>query len=193
MRGLLPRRLGRASRLLAVLSRPSGLAAALVAPGVMSYTAVLMADTATPSWHDGYREMPFVFVGSAAAASGGLGLLAAPLEENAPARAFALGGVVLETLAEHQMESSMGLTAEPLHQGRAGRYLRASRALSLVGGLGVLFAGRDRRIAAASGASLLASSWCTRFAIFHAGQESARDPKYTVVPQRERMAAAARS
>ena len=37
------------------------------------------------------------------------------------------------------------------------------------------------------GAALLAGSACTRFGVFEAGQESARDPKYTVVPQRERV------
>ncbi len=52
--------------------------AALLGPAVAAYTAVLVADTAVPSWHDGYREMPFVFTGSAAMAAGGLGLLAGP-------------------------------------------------------------------------------------------------------------------
>jgi hypothetical protein len=35
---------------------------------------------------------------------------------------------------------------------------------------------------------LLAGSALTRFGIFEAGRASTRDPKYTVVPQRERMA-----
>jgi hypothetical protein len=34
---------------------------------------------------------------------------------------------------------------------------------------------------------LLAGSACTRFGIFEAGQASARDPRYTVVPQRARI------
>jgi hypothetical protein len=34
---------------------------------------------------------------------------------------------------------------------------------------------------------LVASSALTRFGIFHAGRTSARDPKYTVVPQRDRI------
>ena len=34
---------------------------------------------------------------------------------------------------------------------------------------------------------LLAASVATRFGIFEAGLASARDPKYTVVPQRERL------
>jgi hypothetical protein len=33
----------------------------------------------------------------------------------------------------------------------------------------------------------MAASAATRWGIFHAGVASARDPKYTVVPQRERL------
>jgi hypothetical protein len=48
--------------------------------------------------------------------------------------------------------------------------------------------GRRSRVAAAvSGLALLTGSACTRFGVFEAGQNSARDPKYTVVPQRERL------
>jgi len=39
----------------------------------------------------------------------------------------------------------------------------------------------------AAGASLLAASAATRWGIFHAGLASAADPKYTVVPQRDRL------
>ena len=59
-----------------VTREPAGVVAAVTAPPVAAYTAVLLADTATPSWHEAHRELPFVFVGSAAAAAGGLGLLA---------------------------------------------------------------------------------------------------------------------
>ena len=45
--------------------------AALLGPAVAAYTAALVTDTAVPAWHDGYREMPFVFTGSAAMAAGG--------------------------------------------------------------------------------------------------------------------------
>ncbi|HSH23793.1 MAG TPA: hypothetical protein VK975_07015, partial [Acidimicrobiales bacterium] len=38
-----------------------------------------------------------------------------------------------------------------------------------------------------SGAALVAGSVCTRFAVFHAGIQSAGDPRYTVVPQRQRL------
>ncbi|HEY9240550.1 MAG TPA: hypothetical protein VIP48_01105, partial [Streptosporangiaceae bacterium] len=53
---------------------------------------------------------------------------------------------------------------------------------------GGLRPGRGQRLAAAlSGAALVTSSALTRFGIFEAGRASARDPKYTVRPQRERL------
>jgi len=42
-------------------------------------------------------------------------------------------------------------------------------------------------LVAASGAALLAGSALQRFGVFEAGVESTRDPKYVVVPQRERL------
>jgi hypothetical protein len=52
-----------------------------------------------------------------------------------------------------------------------------------------VLAGRTRLGSIASGTLLAAGSLLTRFGVFDAGMASARDPKYTVVPQRERMAA----
>ncbi len=174
-------------RLVSRLGSTSGLLAAVTAPPVAAYTAVLLADTATPSWHEAYRELPFVFVSSAAAASGGLGLLAAPKSQTGPARNFAVGGAVLELLMEQRMERSMGITAEPLHEGRAGKLMKAAKVLTAAGAAGSLLSGRSRALGVLSGAALMAGSACTRFGVFEAGQASARDPKYTVVPQRERV------
>jgi formate-dependent nitrite reductase membrane component NrfD len=191
MRGLLPRRLreGLLGKAIGVGARPAGLTAAAIAPAVASYTAVLLSNTATPTWHDAHRHLPFVFVGSAAAASGGLGMLATPVHEAGPARRLAIGGALLELAVERRMEQAMGLTAEPLHEGHAGRLMQTSTALTVGGALGAALLGRRSRAAAvASGAALLAGSACLRFGVFEAGQESARDPKYTVVPQRERIA-----
>jgi hypothetical protein len=47
---------------------------------------------------------------------------------------------------------------------------------------------RSRVVTALSGLSLLTASLATRFGIFDGGIASARDPKYTVLPQRERLA-----
>ena len=51
---------------------------------------------------------------------------------------------------------------------------------------GAVLGGKSRAVSALSGASLVAASAMTRFGIFQAGRASARDPKYTIVPQRRR-------
>ena len=186
--GLLPGTLRGPARLLASMGRPAGVGAALVAPAVASYTAVLLSDTATPTWHDAHRHLPFLFVGSAAAGSGGLGMITSPVRQAGPARRMAVGGALLEFAVDQRMELAMGLTAEPLHKGKAGSYLQAAKVLNTIGVAGTVLLGRRSRYASViSGAALLAGSAFTRFGIFEAGQQSARDPKYTVIPQRERL------
>lgn len=161
--------------------------AALLGPAVAAYTGALVSDTAVPAWHDGYREMPFVFVGSGAAAAGGLGLLTAPAAESAPARNLAVFGVVLELLAFDRMRRRLGMVAEPYRRGTGGKYVHASEALSLAGLAGAVARPRNRFLRRISGAALMAASVCTRWGVFHAGRQSAKDPKYTVVPQRQRL------
>ncbi|WP_324649513.1 NrfD/PsrC family molybdoenzyme membrane anchor subunit [Georgenia sp. H159] len=177
----------RAVRLLRVVGPPAGVAAALTAPPVAAYTAVLLSDTSTPSWREAYRELPFVFCASAAAAAGGMGMAVTSVAQAAPARRLGALGAVVELVAEQVMERSMGLTAEPLHTGRGGSYMRAAKVLTAAGGLGALVLGGRRWGAVLSGAALVGGSFCTRMGIFEAGQASARDPRYTVVPQRERL------
>jgi hypothetical protein len=168
--------------------RAATLVAGLVGPAVASYTAALIADTAVPVWHDAHRELPFVFVSSAAMAAAGLGLVTAPVAQASPARRLAVAGLAGELIASRAMDARVGkLVGEPLRQGRSGRLLQASRALGVAGALGAAVLGRRSRLAAAaSGAALLAASACTRFGIFEAGRASAADPKYTVIPQRDR-------
>jgi formate-dependent nitrite reductase membrane component NrfD len=178
------------ARLLTWLARPLGLTAAATAPGLASYTAVLLSHTAVPGWNEVRDELPFVFTGSAAASGGGFGMLTAPLEENGPARVFAAVGTVQELVASRVMEHRMGLVREAYEHGQAHRLGVAAEALNVAGLLGTVFlAGRSRAGAAASGLALLAASALQRFRVFDAGVESTKDPKYVVVPQRERLEA----
>ena len=169
--------------------------AGLLGPAIATYTAALICDTAVPSWHAGYREMPYVFAGSAASAAGGLGLLATAPGAAEPARKLAALGAGVELVAKRRLisrlaatpglESSRGL-AEPYEEGRTGVVLRLAEALTAGGLAGAVLGRRSRALSALSGASLLAASALTRFGIFEAGMASARDPKYTIVPQRHR-------
>ena len=189
---MLPRRIPIAGRLLSLGARPAGLIAGAIAPALASYTGVLLSDTATPAWHAAAGELPYVFAASAAASAGGLAMLGASVEQAAPARRMAVGGALLALGMERRMERSMGISAETLRRGKAARLMDASRALTVGGALGTIALGARHPVAArVAGASLLVGSACTRFAIFEAGQASAREPRYTVVPQRERLEASA--
>ncbi|HLI02145.1 MAG TPA: NrfD/PsrC family molybdoenzyme membrane anchor subunit [Acidimicrobiales bacterium] len=161
-------------------------AASLGAP-VAAYTAALISDTAVPAWHDGHRYMPFVFVSSALSSATGLGLLGAPVAENAPLRPLAAGAGLVELATEKLMEKRMGVAGEAYHQGKAKTFMRAAEGLTVAGAALAATAGRSRLRAAAGGAALLAGSACTRFGIFHAGLISAEKPEYTVEPQRQRL------
>jgi hypothetical protein len=120
-------------------------------------------------------------------------MLGAPLDQAGPARRMAVAGALVDLVAATRMEDSMGLAAETLHHGRAGHLIRTSKALTGLGAAATaLFGARSRAVSAVAGAALLAGSACTRFGIFEAGQASARDPKYTVVPQRRRLEQAGR-
>lgn len=182
--------LGPLRRLLPIVDVAGGLWAAAFGPPLAAYTAVLLADTANPTWNAARDELPFVFVSSATLAAGGLAMITTPVAETGPARVLAVIGATVETAATQVMHRRMDPTvAQTLHHGRAGKLLRWSEALTIAGGAGALFAGRHRVIAVASGVTLLAASALTRFGIFEAGIDSAKDPKYTIEPQKRRLAA----
>ncbi|RKT88170.1 Polysulphide reductase, NrfD [Saccharopolyspora antimicrobica] len=163
--------------------RAAAAIAGAIAPAMTTYTAVLLADTAVPGWHAVYRELPFVFAGSAVSSAGAVGMLAAP-EESAPARRMAIAGSVLELVAARRMHRGAGLVGEVYQQGRASAVLRAARTLTCLGLGAAVLAGRSRTARVASGLCLNAAAAATRYGIFEAGRASARDPRYTVMPQR---------
>lgn len=168
--------------------RTAAVGAGLLGSAVATYTAALIANTAVPSWHGAHQELPFLFAGSAASAAAGFGMIAAPVSENAPACRMGALGACAEMVAGQLMERRLGMVAETLHAGTAGKRMRAAKLLSAGGTLGsVTIARRSRLGAALSGAALLGGSALTRFGVFAAGMESARNPKYTVEPQRQRL------
>ena len=172
-------------RVLPPIGTAGGYGAAALAPALATYTAVLLADTATPSWHTAYPELPFVFVAAPWASGAGVGLIAAP---SAPVRRMAVIGAAMELWGAHRIETTKGiLSASPTRPAVRGSSCgpavcsppRASPVRSS--------AGAAASCPPLSGVSLLAASALTRFGIFDGGVASAQDPKYTVIPQRERL------
>jgi formate-dependent nitrite reductase membrane component NrfD len=170
-----------------VLRKGSAVGAAAFGGPMATYTAVLIANTAVPSWHAPYDELPFVFAGSAMAAGGGITMALTPVDEAGPSRKVALTGVALELAAMHRVENGHGIVSEPYHLGKAGKLMRAAKAATVSGAGVTALAGRTRAGSVAGGVLLAAGSLLTRMGVFEAGMASAKDPKYTVIPQRERI------
>jgi hypothetical protein len=73
-------------------------------PALATYTAVLLADTATPIWNAARRELPFVFVASGVAGAGALAVWFTPSSAAAPARRFMVGGAFAVFVTTEVME-----------------------------------------------------------------------------------------
>ena len=154
-----------------------------------TYTAVLIADTSVPVWYEARRELPLIFAASSAASAGAAAAILTPVGDAGPARRLVVGGALVELGAVEAMKRRLGtFLAEPYEVGKAGRFDKLAKALSGLGAAVTAFGGRKRRSAAIlGGALILAGAACERWSIFEAGFQSARDPKYTVMPQRERL------
>lgn len=61
-----------------------------IRPGLATYTAVLVSDTAVPTWHEARREL--LFASSAAASAGAAGQLLSAADRAGPARRMAVAG-----------------------------------------------------------------------------------------------------
>ena len=182
--------LGPLRKVLQALEGPAGLGAAIFATPLVSYTAVLLADTAVPTWNGAHKHLPFVFTSSAGLAGAGLTMVTTPVAEARPARVLAVLSSIAKIASYQLMERSMDpVLVEPLHHGSAGQMVRWSERLTVAGGIGTLLGGRNRWVAAASGLALMTGSALTRFGIFEAGMHSAKDPRYTIEPQKRRLAA----
>lgn len=151
-----------------------------------TYTAVLFSDTAVPVWHEARRDLPFVFAAGAASSAGAAALLLGR-GDRGPARRLATGGALAELAAVEFMQHRLGDLAEPYERDDAGRYATAAKWLTAAGGA-LTGLGRRSRAARVIGAGLLlGGAVCQRWAVYRAGFLSARDPKYTVGPQRARV------
>jgi formate-dependent nitrite reductase membrane component NrfD len=162
--------------------------AALAGPPLATYTGVLVADTAIPVWHEGRRELPWLFGASAAASAGAAACVFLDPADAAPARRLAVGGVAAEAAAMNAMELRLGEVGEVYHRGAAGKLAWAAKGLSAGGALLLAKRGaKSRRTAALGGAMVCAGELCLRWSVFKAGFQSARDPRYTIGPQRARL------
>jgi formate-dependent nitrite reductase membrane component NrfD len=172
---------------LAPVKLAAEVAGALFGPPLATYTGVLLANTAVPVWHDARQELPWLFGASAAASAGAAACMFVAPEDAGPARRLAVGGVAVEVALMQAMELRLGKTGEVYRRGAAGKLSWAAKGLTGAGAtLLATRGGKSRGAAALGGALVCAGELCLRYSVMRAGIQSARDPKYTVQPQRER-------
>jgi formate-dependent nitrite reductase membrane component NrfD len=157
-------------------------------PPLTTYTGTLIADTAIPVWHEARNELPWLFGASASATAGAATAVFLPLEEAGPARRMAIGGAAAELACAQVMERRLGFVGEVYRQEAAGKLARISKACTAVGAGVLASRGKRSRVALVGGSALLlAGGLALRWSVFRAGFQSAKDPRYTVIPQRERL------
>ena len=155
-----------------------------------TYTGTLLADTAIPVWHEARRELPWLFGASAAASAGAATTLFLPTCESGPARRLAVAGVAAELGVMDAMRHRRGFVGEVYKKEAAGKLAHASKLLTATGAAVLATRGRRSRGAAVAGSALvLAGELSLRWSVFRAGFQSARDPRYTVIPQKQRKEA----
>jgi hypothetical protein len=173
-----------------VLGRAAKPAAALLGLPLATYTGALIANTSVPVWHNARNMLPALFGAGAAASAGAAATILTPVRDASPARRLAIMGAAAELVATNVMEQKLGSLAEPYHEGPSGTLARSAKVLTAVGAMAIGGWGHQRRSAAVlGGAALLGGALAERFAVFRAGFASAKDPKFTVGPQRERVEA----
>jgi formate-dependent nitrite reductase membrane component NrfD len=173
-----------------VLGRAAKPAAALLGLPLATYTGALIANTSVPVWHNARNMLPALFGAGAAASAGAAATMLTPVRDAPPARRLAIIGAAAELVATNVMEQKLGSLAEPYHEGPSGTLARTAKVLTAVGAMAIGGWGHQRRSAAVlGGAALLGGALAERFAVFRAGFASAKDPKFTVGPQRERVEA----
>jgi formate-dependent nitrite reductase membrane component NrfD len=192
--------LGTRRGVLGGLGDAAGYGAALLGLPLAGYTAVLLSNTAVPLWQGARRSLPALFIASGTSgAASVLDLLPLPSRAERVVHRFGLAGKAWEmagmAAVEREAEAA-GKVGAPLREGLAGALWKTARAATAASLLLSLLPRRARRgklgTAAKVATGLLgtAGAIALRFAIFHAGKASARDPRATFRQQREGHGAA---
>ena len=169
--------------------RPARTAAAVLGLPLSAYTAALVANTAVPAWHESRRMLPFVFVSGAAASAGGALSALTPIAAASPARRLAVAGAATEIVFTETMEHRLGDLSDAYRDGVAHWLGLAARAALAAGAATIAIGGRRSRATALAGGLLInGGALLARWSVYKAGFQSARNPRHTVAPQRDRAA-----
>lgn len=172
----------------ALLARLGGTGAAVFGIPLAGYTGVLLGNTAVPVWQQARRSLPVLFMSSSMNSAAGI-LKLIPLSPGAYdiVHTFGVMGAVVELAASEAFErevSRVERVGKPLREGAPSVLWKTAKVLTVASLLVSLAPGRSRRMRQTAGILAALGSLCLRFAVFHAGKASARDPRATFGQQR---------
>jgi hypothetical protein len=175
--------------LLGTAGDTAGLGAGALGIPLAGYTAVLLSNTAVPVWQGTRRSLPALFVSSGmSTAASLLGMLDLNDREERVVRRFGIAGRAVDLVASRAVEREadrVDAVGKPLHEGLSGALWKASEALTAASLVSSLLPGKRTRLRrVVEGALGAAGSLAMRFAVFHAGKASAREPRATFHQQR---------
>ena len=172
----------------------AALGGGLLGMPLAGYTAVLITNTANPLWQGTHKSLPFLFMASGAASAGSLlELLSDSPAEKRVSRLFGTMGRVAALAAGAAVwkdASRVEVLGRPLKRGASGAMWMAGQACTAASLAMDLVPGQRRWTRVAGAVLGTAGALLTRFAVFHAGKASARDPQATFQPQRQGLGAA---
>lgn len=148
--------------------RVAGRVAAGLAPVMATYTAVLVANTAHPVWHEARRELPWVFAAGALGGGGAAAVVAGASPGSAAHRLAAVGSAAAVGTGA-VMERRLGRAGAPYQRGRARRLGRW--AVALLSGGAILVGSRTPVVARLGGAVVLGGVMAERWSVFEAGRD----------------------
>ena len=172
----------------------AGLGAGVAGLPMSGYTAVLLSSTAVPVWQSARRSLPMLFVASAASSASAL-LQLTDLDERSQRIVASFGRLagIAELIAAIAVERETGRVervARPLRRGLSGALWKTSMVCGIAGLVVAAAPGRGRFKRVASNVLTTAGALSLRFAVFHAGKASTRDPHATFEMQRRGHGAA---
>ncbi|HEX4750621.1 MAG TPA: NrfD/PsrC family molybdoenzyme membrane anchor subunit [Bryobacteraceae bacterium] len=166
---------------LALLGEIAGFAAGVMGMALATYTGVLVSNTAVPIWQASRRMLPVLFAASAMTSVGSFfELLDQNAEEAHITKGFGTIGAVTEVTAAiitEQQASEVPRVGRPFKRGVTGFMWRSAAVLTASSVVIGMLPGKTRRKRLTSGVLGTLGSLLMRFAVEHAGNASARDPR----------------
>lgn len=165
------------------VGRAAGIGAGILGMPLATYTAVLLSHSAVPLWLSTRRSLPLLFgASSAASLASVLDLIPLPDHEREVVHRFGIVGRVAEVavceLVKRDADGNPRV-GRPLREGVSGVLWGMAEGLAIASAVLSVWPGKSKAQRTATGICGVLGGLALRFAVFHAGRASTRDPLAT--------------